>query len=58
MPTVTVWTRKGNEHELEIRQGLSLMETIREAGMDELLALCGGVWLMRNLPRQDRSNLR
>lgn len=42
MPTVTAWTRKGTEHELEIRQGLSLMETIRDAGMDELLVLCGG----------------
>lgn len=42
MPTVTVTTREGVEHKLEIVPGISLMETIRDAGIDELLALCGG----------------
>ncbi|MFB0610669.1 2Fe-2S iron-sulfur cluster-binding protein [Aurantiacibacter poecillastricola] len=42
MPTVTVTTREDVEHKLEIVPGISLMETIRDAGIDELLALCGG----------------
>lgn len=42
MPTITVMTRAGNEQQIEAENGLSLMETIRDAGMDELLALCGG----------------
>lgn len=35
-------TREGVKHELPLMPGHSLMETIREAGIDELLALCGG----------------
>jgi 2Fe-2S ferredoxin len=42
MAAVIVRTRGGQEHCLPLQAGLSLMETIREAGMDELLALCGG----------------
>lgn len=42
MPEVKIITRDGDEHLLEIREGVTLMETIRDAGLDELLALCGG----------------
>ena len=42
MPDVTILTRDGDKHLLEIREGVTLMETIRDAGGDELLALCGG----------------
>lgn len=42
MPAITVITREGEEHAVEADAGLSLMEAIRDAGIDELLALCGG----------------
>lgn len=42
MTLVMVTTRNGSEHELESLSELSLMEAIRESGIDELLALCGG----------------
>ena len=42
MPNVIVTTREGEDHSLEAGSGLSLMEVIRDAGIDELLALCGG----------------
>ena len=42
MADVTVFTREGAELRLAILDGHSLMETIRDAGVDELLALCGG----------------
>lgn len=42
MPNVTIVTRSGEEHQLAADLGLSLMEVIRDAGIDELLALCGG----------------
>lgn len=42
MPRLIVTDRAGNEHEIEARAGWSVMEAIRDAGMDELLALCGG----------------
>jgi 2Fe-2S ferredoxin len=42
MGSVTVITRAGDRHQLELRPGISVMETIRDAGIDELLALCGG----------------
>ena len=42
MKLVHVTTRSGDKHHLEIRDGLTLMETIREGGVDELMALCGG----------------
>lgn len=35
-------TRRGEEKRLEIQDGLTLMELIRNAGIDEMLALCGG----------------
>jgi ferredoxin, 2Fe-2S len=42
VPKINVTTRAGQEHSLDGEAGLSLMETIRDAGIDELLALCGG----------------
>ena len=42
MPTLTVTTREGEERTLEGEAGLSVMEVIRDGGVDELLALCGG----------------
>lgn len=42
MANVFVKTRDGTEHTLAIQDGVTLMETINGAGLDELLALCGG----------------
>ena len=42
MPKLTVVTREGTESTVEGEAGLSVMEVIRDAGFDELLALCGG----------------
>jgi len=42
MPKLIVVTREGETREIEGEAGLSVMEVIREAGIDELLALCGG----------------
>ena len=42
MPELIVVTREGAEQALEAENGLSIMEVIRDAGLDELLALCGG----------------
>ncbi len=42
MPSLIVETRDGSVRELEGQAGLSVMEIIRDAGIDELLALCGG----------------
>ena len=40
--TISVTDRSGAVHSLPITADRSLMETIRDAGMDELLAICGG----------------
>ena len=42
MPTLIVVTREGQEQVLVGESGLSVMETVRDNGIDELLALCGG----------------
>ena len=42
MPKLVVVTRDGTEQTIEGQSGLSVMEIIRDAGVDELLALCGG----------------
>lgn len=42
MPELIVVTREGEECSLSPDVGLSVMEVIRDAGIDELLALCGG----------------
>jgi 2Fe-2S ferredoxin len=42
MEKLFVTARNGKESEIEGQDGLSVMEVIREAGFDDLLALCGG----------------
>ena len=42
MPALTIISRDGGEKHINGAAGLSLMEAIRDAGIDELLALCGG----------------
>ena len=42
MHRILVVTRDGAEHVLNANIGRSLMEVIREGGIDDLQALCGG----------------
>lgn len=42
MPRLTVTTREGEVRVLDARVNRTVMETIRDAGINELLALCGG----------------
>jgi len=42
MPKLTVVNRDGEESTIEVEDGLTIMEAIRDNGFDELLALCGG----------------
>lgn len=42
MPKLILVTRDGEEREMDGATGLSVMEVIRDNGVDELLALCGG----------------
>lgn len=42
MPQITVVKLSGEESSVEAEIGKTLMETIRDNGFDELLALCGG----------------
>lgn len=42
MPKLIVVDRSGAEKEVEATAGSSLMENMRDAGFDEVLAVCGG----------------
>jgi len=42
MPKITVVDQEGQARDVEATNGRTLMETIRDNGFDELLALCGG----------------
>ncbi|MEY2883908.1 MAG: hypothetical protein RL490_1632 [Pseudomonadota bacterium] len=42
MAEIHVTTREGEELTLAAKPGMSVMEIIRDGGVDELLALCGG----------------
>ncbi len=42
MATLIVVTRDGTEKAVAADTGMTVMENIRDAGFDELLALCGG----------------
>lgn len=42
MPTITVTKRDGSTHALDGQDNLSLMQNLRDGGIDEILALCGG----------------
>ena len=43
MAQLIVTTRDGETWTLEAATGISVMEVIRDSGIDEILALCGGV---------------
>lgn len=42
MPTIHVTTRDGEHVDVDASTGQSLMINLREGGIDEILALCGG----------------
>ena len=42
MPKLIVTLRDGEVREITGESGLSVMEVLRDAGIDEILALCGG----------------
>jgi 2Fe-2S ferredoxin len=42
MNIIIVTKRDGTQHRIFAREGDSLMENLRNSGVDELLALCGG----------------
>ncbi|CAN5388979.1 2Fe-2S iron-sulfur cluster-binding protein [soil metagenome] len=42
MPQLTITNRAGASARIEGQVGFTLMEAIRDAGFDELLAMCGG----------------
>ncbi|MXO66671.1 2Fe-2S iron-sulfur cluster-binding protein [Altericroceibacterium endophyticum] len=42
MAEIHVVTREGERKTVPLEPGKSVMETIRDAGIDEMLALCGG----------------
>lgn len=42
MPQLIVVNRAGEQSTVDVGEGLTVMEAIRDNGFDELLALCGG----------------
>lgn len=42
MPRITVTLRDGSSRDIDGIAGLSVMENLRDNGVDEVLALCGG----------------
>ncbi|NWK96284.1 ferredoxin [Sphingobium lactosutens] len=42
MSTIIVQDREGRQVNINATAGLSIMEIVRDAGIDELMALCGG----------------
>lgn len=42
MPTINVITRDGSHRTVEAKLGTTVMEALRDGGVDEVLALCGG----------------
>ena len=42
MPSIIVVMRNGQERTIPAQSGLSVMENLRDNGIDEVLALCGG----------------
>ena len=70
MPKLTVTTREGETSEIDVADGLTVMEAIRDNGFDELLALCGGCcscatchiyvdshWVQKLPPREEEEAL-
>ncbi|MCW1402392.1 2Fe-2S iron-sulfur cluster-binding protein [Novosphingobium sp. MW5] len=42
MAKLVIVNREGEETEVDVKNGYTVMEAIRDNGFDELLALCGG----------------
>ncbi|MET0239958.1 MAG: 2Fe-2S iron-sulfur cluster-binding protein [Sphingobium sp.] len=42
MPQLNIVSQTGESKTIDAKEGLTLMEVIRDNGFDELLALCGG----------------
>jgi 2Fe-2S ferredoxin len=42
MPTIHVFTREGTKRSIAANAGTSVMETIRDSGINGILAICGG----------------
>ncbi|HZU63902.1 MAG TPA: 2Fe-2S iron-sulfur cluster-binding protein [Novosphingobium sp.] len=42
MPAISVTLRSGERRQISAADGSTLMEAIRDAGIEEMLALCGG----------------
>jgi ferredoxin, 2Fe-2S len=42
MPKLNIINREGTSRQIDADVGISVMEAVRNAGYDELLALCGG----------------
>ena len=42
MPTINVICRDGSQMKFQAAVGISLMEALRDAGVDDIRALCGG----------------
>jgi 2Fe-2S ferredoxin len=42
MPQLNIVSHDGETRSVEAKEGLTVMEVIRDNGFDELLALCGG----------------
>lgn len=42
MTTLNVTLRTGETRAVPARPGISVMETIRDSGIDEIMAICGG----------------
>ena len=42
MPDLVITTREGVQSVIDGKTGISVMENLRSAGYDQLLALCGG----------------
>ena len=42
MPLLHVTTRNGTRTDINAKEGLSLMQNLRDNGIDEVVALCGG----------------
>ena len=53
MPQIVVVNQAGEETAVEAATGRTLMEVIRDAGFDEMLALCGGCCSCATCPLHD-----
>lgn len=42
MPKINITNHQNETSEVEVASGLSLMETLRDLGYEEILAMCGG----------------